>query len=609
MCGIVGYIGVGNAVPVLLEGLAKLEYRGYDSAGVAILNGSNLEVHKYKGRLQNLADHIEPLSMDSHIGIGHTRWATHGEPSDLNAHPHTNVAGDIAVIHNGIIENYSQIKEWLIAEKGIVFQSETDTEVIAHLIDYYYEGNLVDAVYSAIDRMEGAYAIGVVSKNHPDELIAVRKDSPLVVGLGEHEQFIASDIPALLKYTKQVYLIENDEVVILKRDSVQIFDAFRQPVQRDIFEVTWDAESAEKEGYEHFTLKEIHEQPKGLHDTLHRRINSEGKFNFEHIHLTPEMLRKINKVYIVACGTAYHAGLIGKHAIEKIAKIPVSVEVASEFRYSEPFVDENTLFIAVSQSGETLDTLQSLREAKRLGARVLSIVNVVGSSVARDSDDLFYTWAGPEIGVASTKAFTTQLMAFYMLGLHLGSLNGNVDDVQYKTWIEKLSGMEALTADALETEKQIQKVASEQFNNDSVFFMGRGADVDIAMEASLKLKELSYINSFAIAAGELKHGTIALLEKGTLVIALATQSKLYEKTVSNIKEVKARGAYVVAIAQEGNKSIVSVADEVIYIPKCDDLLAPLLSVIPMQYLAYYVALNRGNDVDKPRNLAKSVTVE
>ncbi len=609
MCGIVGYIGNQLAVPVLLEGLSKLEYRGYDSAGVAVFENGAVKVHKYKGRLQNLIDNVTPMAIKSHIGIGHTRWATHGEPSDLNAHPHTNVAGSIAVIHNGIIENYSQIKEWLMVEKGIKFLSETDTEVIAHLIDHYYAGDLLDAVYHAIDRMEGAYAIGVISQNHPDTLIAVRKDSPLVVGLGDGEQFIASDIPALLKYTRQVYLIENDEVVVLKPEGVTIFDAFRQPVTREIFHVTWDAESAEKDGYEHFTLKEIHEQPKGISDTLNRRLLADKTMNLESIHLTSEMLKSFTKVYIVACGTAYHAGLVGRHIIEKIAKIPVSVEVASEFRYREPFVDDKTLFIAVSQSGETLDTLQSLREAKRLGARVLSIVNVVGSSVARDSDDIFYTWAGPEIGVASTKAFTTQMMAFYMLALHMGRLKGTLESGVYESWIEKLGNMSELTAQTLKLEQQMQKIASEQFNNDKIFFMGRGVDVDIAFEASLKLKELSYINSFAIAAGELKHGTIALMEKDTLVVALATQSYLYEKTVSNIKEVKARGAYVVAIAQEGNTSILDVADEVVFLPKCDDLLTPLLSVIPMQFFAYYVALDKGNDVDKPRNLAKSVTVE
>ncbi len=608
MCGIVGYIGNKNAVPVLINGLDKLEYRGYDSAGIAILS-DDVIVHKYKGRLQYLADQIKPLDLNATIGIGHTRWATHGEPSDLNAHPHTSASGEIAIIHNGIIENYAQIKEWLINEHAVKFKSETDTEVIAHLIEYFYEGDLLDAVYKAIRRMEGAYAIGVVSKHHPDQLIAVRKDSPLIVGLGKDENFIASDIPALLSHTREMLLIENDEVVVLTKDDVTIYDAFRQRVERDVFNVTWDVAAAEKEGYAHFTIKEIHEQPKGLHDTLYRRINDDGKFNFEQINIDGEQLAKINRIYIVACGTAYHAGLIGKRAIEKMAGIPVTVDIASEFRYSDPFVDDKTLFIAVSQSGETLDTLQSLRYAKQKGARILSIVNVVGSSVARDSDDVFYTWAGPEIGVASTKAFTTQLMAFYMLAMHLGSLNGKLAAADFGNWLTKLKQMEMATGETLTLEETMQRIAAEQFNNDSIFFIGRGADVDVAYEASLKLKELSYINSFAIASGELKHGTIALMEEDTCVVALATQAHLYEKTVSNIREVKARGAYVVAVAQAGNDSIAEIADEVIYIPQVDDLLAPILSVIPLQMFAYYVALNRGNDVDKPRNLAKSVTVE
>ncbi len=608
MCGIVGYIGNKNAVPVLIEGLDKLEYRGYDSAGIAILS-DEINVHKYKGRLQYLADQVKPLNLSANLGIGHTRWATHGEPSDLNAHPHTSSSGDIAIIHNGIIENYAQIKAWLIDEHAVDFKSDTDTEVIAHLIEYFYEGNLLDAVYKAIHRMEGAYAIGVICKHHPDQLIAVRKDSPLIVGLGENQNFIASDIPALLKHTREMLLIENDEVVVLTADDVIIYDSLRQRVERDVFNVTWDVAAAEKEGYAHFTIKEIHEQPKGLHDTLYRRINAQGQFNFEQIKLTAKDLKNINHIYIVACGTAYHAGLVGKRAIEKIAGMPVTVDIASEFRYSEPFIDDKTLFIAVSQSGETLDTLQSLRYAKQMGARILSVVNVVGSSVARDSDDIFYTWAGPEIGVASTKAFTTQLMAFYMLALHMGRLNGKLDEAGFKTWLEKLKNLEKAASDTIELEATMQRIASEQFNNDSVFFIGRGVDVDVCYEASLKLKELSYINSFAIAAGELKHGTIALMEEDTPVIALATQSHLYDKSVSNIREVKARGSYVIAIAQEGNESIKEIADEVIYIPQCDDLLAPVLSVIPLQMFAYYAALDRGNDVDKPRNLAKSVTVE
>ncbi|HSN66606.1 MAG TPA: glutamine--fructose-6-phosphate transaminase (isomerizing), partial [Fusibacter sp.] len=428
MCGIVGYVGTQKAVPYLIEGLSKLEYRGYDSAGIAVNVDGQLQVYKAKGRLKNLEAIID-LNMDSVVGIGHTRWATHGAPSDVNAHPHTNETQTIAVIHNGIIENYMEIKEWLIQDKHVVFKSETDSEVIAHLVDYYYDGDLLDAVYKAVDRMTGAYAIGVIAKAEPNRLVAVRKDSPLIVGLGENENFIASDIPALLKYTRNMLLIENDEFVDLTKDGVKIYNSLKQPVNRDVYEVTWDIDSAEKEGFEHFTLKEIFEQPKGVKETLMRRLNAHDEIVLEGVHLTAELLENINKVYIVACGTAYHAGLIGRRAIENFAKIPVECDVASEFRYRDPFVDDKTLFIAVSQSGETLDTLQSIREAKRKGARVLSIVNVVGSSVARESDDLLYTWAGPEIGVASTKAYTTQLVAFYLLALYMGRLNGKLDDV------------------------------------------------------------------------------------------------------------------------------------------------------------------------------------
>lgn len=611
MCGIVGYIGRNEAVPVLLNGLSRLEYRGYDSAGVAVYNESskNLEVRKCKGRLKNLEDNLCGSPLKATIGIGHTRWATHGEPSVLNAHPHLSQTGDIAVIHNGIIENYMKIKDWLIKEHGITFSSETDTEVIAHLVAVYYEGDLLAAVNKAVEKMEGAYAIGVICKNEPDKIIAVRKDSPLIVGLGEGENFLASDIPAILKYTKDVYLIENDETVVLTTNDITIFDALGQKVDREIFKVTWDAEAAEKEGYAHFTLKEINEQPTGVHATVHRRLDAENNVVLDGIKMTKEDLEGFNKIYIVACGTAYHAGLVGKYAIEKLAGIPVEVDIASEFRYRDPFIDDRTLFIAVSQSGETLDTLQSLREAKRRGARILSIVNVVGSSVARDSHDVFYTWAGPEIGVASTKAYTTQLTAFYLIALHMACLRGSLDKVQYDEIINELKDMPDAIQTVLDDAEKVQRLADRQFNNESVFFMGRGVDVDTAFESSLKLKEISYINSFAIAAGELKHGTIALIEEGTLVFAIATQEKIFDKMLSNIKEVKARGAHVIAIAQRGHDEIEKVADEVIWIPRTLDLLAPILSVVPMQLFAYYVSLARGNDVDKPRNLAKSVTVE
>ncbi|KAB3531289.1 glutamine--fructose-6-phosphate transaminase (isomerizing) [Alkaliphilus pronyensis] len=609
MCGIVGYIGDKEVTSVLIEGLSRLEYRGYDSAGIAVYDNNDLHVRKFKGRLNVLADHLKEETLTGVVGIGHTRWATHGEPSDRNAHPHTNVAGNIAVIHNGIIENYMKIKEWLVEEKGIEFKSDTDTEVIAHLIDCYYEGDLLEAVYKAIRRMEGAYAIGVICKEEPDKIVAVRKDSPLIVGLGEGENFIASDIPALLKYTRKMHLIENDEVVLLTKKEVKIFNDLGQQMDREVFNVTWDAEAAEKEGYEHFMIKEIHEQPKGVSETLLRRLDKEEKVTLDGIKLTKEDLDNINKVYIVACGTAYHAGLVGRYAIEKFAKIPVEVDVASEFRYRDPFVDDKTLFIAISQSGETLDTLAALREAKRKGARVLSVVNVVGSSVARESDDVFYTWAGPEIAVASTKAYTTQLVAMYLVALHMASVKGTITEEQYKEKVNELKTMPDKIQKILDNQTKIQHLADGQFNNEKVFFMGRGLDVHVAHEGSLKLKEISYINSFAIAAGELKHGTIALIEDGTLVVALATQDHLYDKMLSNIQEVRARGAFVVGVAKEGNKEIEKTADVVLYIPDTLDQLTPILSVIPLQLLSYYIAVARGCDVDKPKNLAKSVTVE
>ncbi len=609
MCGIVGYIGDKEATSVLIEGLSKLEYRGYDSAGIAVYDNGGVHVRKYKGRLNVLAEHLKQETLTGVVGIGHTRWATHGEPSDRNAHPHTNVAGNIAVIHNGIIENYMKIKEWLIEEKGIEFKSETDTEIIAHLVDHYYEGDLLAAVNKAIEKMEGAYAIGVICKDEPDKIVAVRKDSPLIVGLGEGENFIASDIPALLKYTKQMYLIENDEVVLLTKDGVTIFNELGQQMDREIFHVTWDAEAAEKEGYEHFMIKEIHEQPKGIQETLLRRLDKDNNIVLDGIKLTKEDLENINKVYIVACGTAYHAGLVGRFAIEKFAKIPVEVDVASEFRYRDPFVDDKTLFIAISQSGETLDTLAALREAKRKGARILSVVNVVGSSVARESDDVFYTWAGPEIAVASTKAYTTQLIAMYLIALHMANTKGTLEREGYENIISDLKLMPEKVQKILDDYTKIQHLADAQFNNESVFFMGRGVDVNVAHEGSLKLKEISYINSFAIAAGELKHGTIALIDDGTLVIALATQDRLYEKMLSNIQEVRARGAYVVGVAKEGNTEMEKTADIVLYIPDVMDELSPILSVIPLQLVSYYIAVARGCDVDKPKNLAKSVTVE
>ena len=609
MCGIVGYIGKKNATEVILDGLKKLEYRGYDSSGIAIYKNNQIEVEKHKGRIAVLEEEIKNKDTDSYLGIGHTRWATHGAPSDANSHPHTSEDGKIAIVHNGIIENFVELKKWLENEVGVKFKSETDSEVVAHLVGYYYENDLLDAVYKAVAKMDGAYALAVIAKDEPDKIIAVRKDSPLIVGLGNEENIIASDIPAILKYTKDVYLIENDEFVVVTKDNVQILDSELNEVSREIFKVTWDAAAAEKEGYEHFMLKEIYEQPKGMYETLTRRLDENNNINLDGISITKADLENINKVYIVACGTAYHAGLVGKFAIEKFAKIAVEVDVASEFRYREPVIDDKTLFIAISQSGETLDTLAALREAKKHGARVLSIVNVVGSSVARDSDDVFYTWAGPEIAVASTKAYTTQLISVYLIALYMARTKEIISDEYYTQLIEGLKEMPDKASMLLDNTSAIEKIAKENYQTKNAFYIGRGVDVAVALEGSLKLKEISYIDSFAIAAGELKHGTIALIEDGTFLIALATQDKLYNKMLSNIQEVKARGAFVIGVAKEGNKAIEKQADNVIYIPDVMDELAPLLNVIPLQLLSYYVAVNRECDVDKPKNLAKSVTVE
>ena len=611
MCGIVGYTGRDNARDIIIDGLKKLEYRGYDSAGIALLMDGKINIKKHVGGIENLENLIAGENLYSHTGIGHTRWATHGAPSDINAHPHASEDGRVAIVHNGIIENYVELKEELISHYGVHFKSETDTEVVAHLIGIYMKESecLEDAVYKAMGRMRGAYAIVAISADDPDKLVAVRKDAPLIAGLGKGSNFIASDIPALLKYVKEIYLIENGEMVVVTPDSVKIFDENRNPVKREVFHVTWDVDAAEKEGYEHFMLKEIFEQPKGISETINRRLDEKGMIKLDGISLTREELDRFSKIYIVACGTAYHAGLVGKTIIEKFAKIPVEVDVASEFRYRDPLVDENTLFIAISQSGETLDTLAALREAKRKGARILSVVNVVGSSVARESDDVFYTWAGPEIAVASTKAYTTQLTCMYLLGLYMGLERGTITEEFYRDFIGELSVIPEKLEGYLKKTGEIEALAKILYNRDQVFFIGRGLDSAIAYEGSLKLKEISYINSFAIAAGELKHGTIALMEPGTLVLALATQDFLYEKMISNIQEIKARGAHVLSIAKEGNRAIEAQSNEAIYIPPCRDELTPLLSVVPLQLFSYFVAKERGCNIDKPKNLAKSVTVE
>lgn len=608
MCGIVGYLGTKNASEVIVDGLSKLEYRGYDSAGVAVCNDGELEIRKFKGRLAVLAEDIEKNEMKGHLGIGHTRWATHGEPSDVNSHPHFNMDKTIAVVHNGIIENYMELKEEL-KEDGVDFRSETDTEVIAHLVDKYYEGNLLDAVYKTVARLRGAYALGVICKDNEDELVAVRKDSPLIAGVGEGENFIASDIPALLKYTRKVYFLENGEVVHIKGEELKIYDAERNPVEKEIYDVKWDIEAASKGGYDCFMLKEINEQPEGVKNTLERRIDENGNIVLDGIHLTKEDLDNINRIYIVACGTAYHAGLLGKNALEKYLKVPVITDIASEFRYSDNFVDEHSLVILVSQSGETADTLAVLRDSKAKGAKILAITNVVGSSISREADEVFYTWAGPEIAVASTKAYTTQITSLYMIALNFALEKGTITREEYLETIEKMKELPEKIQNVLDNQDKIKETAERIVSKEHVFFLGRGVDYSLAMEGSLKLKEVSYIHSEAFAAGELKHGTIALIEEGTPVISIATQENLFEKMVSNMQEVKARGAFVASIAQEHNTSVEKVSDEVIYIPNCDDMLVPIVAVVPMQLLAYYVSTMKGLDVDKPRNLAKSVTVE
>ena len=608
MCGIVGYIGDSPAKGLVIDGLKRLEYRGYDSAGIAICIDGQIQIRKEKGKIENLEKIIGDTAFDGNVAIGHTRWATHGVPSAVNAHPHMSMSGKIAVVHNGIIENYEDIRAEL-REKGVKFLSETDTEVIAQLIGQLYDGDLLAAVRKAVARFRGAYAIGVVAADEPDKIVAVRKDAPLIVGLGKDGNFISSDVPAILKETRDVYFINNDETVLLTKDDVKIFNDAGEPVTHEVQHIEWDVDSAEKGGYDHFMIKEINEQPKGIYDTLHQRLQDDGSIKLDGISLTKEDIENISKIYIVACGTAYHAGIVGKYIIEKIVKIPVEVDIASEFRYRDSFVDDHTLFIAISQSGETLDTLEALREAKRKGARVLSVVNVVGSSVARESDDVFYTWAGPEIAVASTKAYTTQLVCMYLIALYMASHKGNIDKECYDRIVNGLKEIPDKLSRLLEKTGDIEKIAKKFYDWDKIFFVGRGQDVGVSYEGALKLKEISYINAYAIAAGELKHGTIALMDDKTLVIALATQDKLFEKMISNIEEITAREAHVMGLAKESNTKIGKFVEDSIYIPDCIDELTPLLSVVPLQIFAYYVAKERGCDIDKPKNLAKSVTVE
>ena len=609
MCGIVGYVGDKEAAGFLVEGLAKLEYRGYDSAGIAVFDGAKIGVEKSVGRLAALRDKLKSHELKGTMGIGHTRWATHGRPSDVNSHPHTDCSGDFVVVHNGIIENYLTLKEDLI-ENGHSFKSETDTEVVAHLIEEVYNGDFVASVREVLRRVEGSYSLVFMSSKHPGTLIATKQDNPLVIGVGEGENFIASDIPAIIQRTRRTYILNDGELAVITKDSIKISNRQGEPVTKKIFEVNWNAEAAEKGGYEHFMLKEIHEQPKAVRDTMSQRIAKDGKtIVMDELKWDADYLNSFNKIYIVACGTAYHAGMVGKYYIEKLARTVVEVDVASEFRYREPIVDENTLFIAVSQSGETSDTLAAMKESKRLGAKTLAITNVVGSSIAREADQVLYTWAGPEIAVASTKAYTTQIVLFFMLALYMAEIKKTVAPERVAELIAQLQKIPAQISETLSDVEPLKTFAKRYGFNDDVFYIGRGLDYHVALEGSLKLKEISYIHAEAYAAGELKHGTLALIVEGVPVIALATQKSVYEKTLSNIKEVKARDAVVIGIATEGDEELEKYVDHVMKVPETDELVIPILTVVPLQLLAYYAAITRGCDVDKPRNLAKSVTVE
>lgn len=606
MCGIVGYVGNKPASEIILDGLEKLEYRGYDSAGIAVSSNNSITIRKKQGRLKVLSDNLKLDSIAGEIAIGHTRWATHGEPSDTNSHPHYTKDLSIAVVHNGIIENYMELKKFLL-EKGYSFSSETDTEVLPHLLDYYKTSDFFSSIQEVLGLVRGSYALGILNTAYPDTIFCARKDSPLIIGKGENENFIASDVPALLKYTKDVYYLDNEEIGVITKDSIEIYDLERNKQEKELHKIKWSMEQATKAGYPHFMLKEIFEQPKSIADTLARRISDQGEILFDDINL--KNLDSINSIYIVACGTAYNAGLQGKYALQKIAKIKSEVDIASEFRYSDPFVDENTLVILVSQSGETLDTLAALRDSKSKGAKTLAITNVIGSSIAREADHVIYTWAGPEIAVASTKAYTTQVTVFYMLALYIAKNKNCISQEKYKETLDGLLFLPEQILEILNKSDEIKTLAQEIKDCAHGFYLGRGLDYSIATEASLKMKEVSYMHTEAFASGELKHGTIALVENGVPIIAINTQEALFEKSISNIKEVKARGAFVISITQEKNRIIEEVSDRTIFIPNTPDLIVGISAIVPMQLLAYHVSILRGLDVDKPRNLAKSVTVE
>jgi glucosamine--fructose-6-phosphate aminotransferase (isomerizing) len=609
MCGIVGYIGKRDVQPILVNGLSKLEYRGYDSAGIAVLERDRLKISKAEGRLANLSDRLEEQPLKGTAGIGHTRWATHGGPSDANSHPHADMSERFTVVHNGIIENYMELKKELVL-KGIVFKSETDTEVIAHLIADHYNGDIVSTVRAILGKLQGAYSLGVITDHEPDKLVAVRQASPLVIGAGEGENFIASDIAALIEHTRNMYILEDGDMAVITKDRISLmFAESGERVERKLMRVDWNVDQVEKGHYEHFMLKEIHEQPLTLRNTMSGRINGSNEVVFDGLELTQSEIKGIEKIFIVACGTAYHAGLVGSSVIEKLTRIPVETDIASEFRYRDPIITDKTLVIVVSQSGETADTLAALQEGRRRGAKVLAITNVPTSSIARDADYVIPTMAGPEIAVASTKAYTAQLLAFYLLGIYLAQERETLDSLDRTVLVQGLKALPVQVEKVLENANEVKLFAESIKDEKSLFFIGRGLDYAVALEGSLKLKEISYIHSEAYPAGELKHGSLALVEKGTPVIALATHMELYEKTVSNIKEVKARGAHVMGITVEGNVELFNAVDEVCFIPRSLQLFAPILAVVPLQLISYYASLALGNDIDKPRNLAKSVTVE
>ncbi len=612
MCGIVGYAGREQAAPILLDGLERLEYRGYDSAGIAVLSeNAGLQVKKAKGRLKVLSAMVDGgRSVDGFIGVGHTRWATHGEPNYINSHPHTSEQGKIALVHNGIIENYVEIKDFLIS-RGVHFCSDTDTEVVAQLLEYYYliSGDLLGSVYKVLDRIEGAYALGILCADMPDTFVAARKDAPLLLGYGEGCNFIASDVTAIIKHTRDISYMDDGEVAVVTADEIQVFDALGQPVEKQHSYVDWDVSAAEKGGYAHFMFKEIMEQPEAVRKTISPRIKNK-LIEFEELSLSDEYIASLSKIFIIACGSSYHVGMVGRYNLERLLRKPVEVMLASEFRYADPLVDEHTLVVVISQSGETLDSMAALREAKSLGARILSIVNVVGSSIARESDDVLYTWAGPEIAVATTKAYSTQLVLLDMFGVWLAKKTGSIKPSDYALIVEELLALPEKMESVLENIDEIKYLASRYFNHNSVFYIGRNLDYALGLEGSLKLKEISYIHSEAYAAGELKHGTISLIEEGTLVVALCTYAPLFDKAVSNIVEVQARGADVIALTTESRRrQMGKTVENVLTVPDTHLILQPSLGVIPLQLFAYYVALQRGCDIDKPRNLAKSVTVE